>query len=63
MDKIFFSFITDIDNRNIEDLCKKKLLQFDNSSLAKAKSILFYELSTKNEKPIYEHILKIFMKK
>ena len=39
---------------------KKKLLQFDNSSLAKAKSILFYELSTKNEKPIYEHILKIF---
>ena len=24
IDKIFFSFITDIDNRNIEDLCKKK---------------------------------------
>ena len=28
IDKIFFSFITDIDNRNIEDLCKKKILIF-----------------------------------
>ena len=39
---------------------KKKLLHFDNASLAKMKSTLFYELSSKNESTIYEKILKIF---
>ena len=39
---------------------KKKLDHFDNASLAKIKSVLFYELSSKNESTIYEHILKIF---
>ena len=39
---------------------KKKLLHFDNASLAKIKSVLFYELSSKNESTIYEQILNIF---
>ena len=39
---------------------KKKLIHFDNASLAKMKSTLFYELSAKNESTIYEKILKIF---
>ena len=39
---------------------KKKLLEFDSSSLAKAKGVFFDELSSKNEKNIYEQILKIF---
>ena len=39
---------------------KKKMVHFDNASLAKIKSVLFYELSSKNESTIYEQILKIF---
>ena len=39
---------------------KKKLLHFDNASLAQIKSILFYDLSSKNESTIYGQILKIF---
>ena len=39
---------------------KKKLLHFDNTSLAKMKGDLFYELSSKNESTIHDKILKIF---
>ena len=39
---------------------KKKLIHFDNTSLAQAKSSLFYDLSTKNESSIYNQIVKIF---
>ena len=38
----------------------KKLIHFDNAFLAKMKSTLFYELSSKNESIIYEKVLKIF---
>lgn len=39
---------------------KNRLIHFDNASLAKMKSTLFYELSSKNETIINEKILKIF---
>ena len=39
---------------------KKKLIHFDNASLAQTKSTLFYELSTRNEGSIYSQIVKIF---